>query len=256
MQARDNIILGIDMNDNARFSELSRELCRAGLHDAILTQHLAHSPPNTQRENKTWTPIDTIWVSPNVNVSRSGYTGFNAKIAAESDHRLLWIEVENVSIFWKDIPSKQGGVEVNRLQANDPRCRKSYNKRVKDRYKQAKIFSFVKELENEAKIISMEVDKIDSNDSGEKRRIDEKELDKRRTRFKRRFKQLHRKIMLIKIKVEEEIRTIKAGKVPFSPKYKRIMQNIDLWKRVLKWVRGKKTSRIEITNLGKKSTLR
>ena len=30
------------------------------------------------------------------------------------------------------------------------------------------------------------------------------------------------------------------------------MQNIDLWKRVLKWVQGKKTSRTEITNLGKK----
>ena len=39
----------------------------------------------------------------------------HAKIAAESDHRILWIEVDNVSIFGKDILAKQGGAEVNRL---------------------------------------------------------------------------------------------------------------------------------------------
>ena len=60
MQAGGNIILTINMNDDARFLDLSRELCRVGLHDTILSQHFAHSPPNTQRENKTQTPIDAI----------------------------------------------------------------------------------------------------------------------------------------------------------------------------------------------------
>ena len=177
MQAGDNIVLGIDMNDNARFLDLSRELCRAGLHNAILSQHSGHSPPSTQRENKNRTPIDAIWVSPNVSVSRSGYAGFDAKIAAESDGRLLWIKVENVSIFGKDIPAKKGGTKVNRLRVDNPRCRKSYNKRVKERYKQVKIFSFAKELQNKAKAINMEFDDINLNDSEDKRRLDKKKLE-------------------------------------------------------------------------------
>ena len=43
--------------------------------------------------------------------------------------------------------------------------------------------------------------------------------------------------------VEENIRTVKAGEVPWSPEYKIYTNRIKLWRRVLKWKQGRNKSR-------------
>ena len=62
------MILGIDHNDDVRTGDLALKLCDLGLIDSILTLHSASLPPATFNRNTTHTPIDALWVSPNVGV--------------------------------------------------------------------------------------------------------------------------------------------------------------------------------------------
>ena len=104
----DNVILGIDMNDDVRTSPLSYSLRQSGMKEAILSFHSSHSPPATQHRNNSRVPIDAIWISEGVQINRAGYAPFaDDGPSAPSDHRMLWIEVENISIFGKDLPAKK-----------------------------------------------------------------------------------------------------------------------------------------------------
>ena len=44
-------------------------------------------------------PIDGIWVSPGVDVEAAGMSGFEEHHVGKSDHRMLWIEVSEDSVF-------------------------------------------------------------------------------------------------------------------------------------------------------------
>ena len=102
----DNIVFGIDINADTRTSSLSHVLQDLGLKDAILSTHHHASPPATFNQNTHRIPIDSIWISPAVDVLRAGYQPFDADSpSAKSDgHRMLWIEVDNVSMLGKYIP--------------------------------------------------------------------------------------------------------------------------------------------------------
>ena len=51
LDAGDNVVLGIDNNDDVRSSTLATRLSSLGLYDAILTQHSPASPPATHNRN-------------------------------------------------------------------------------------------------------------------------------------------------------------------------------------------------------------
>ena len=99
------MILGMDHNEDVRTGSLGVKLKDLGRADSILTLHSSSSPPATFNRNKTRTPIDALWVSPNVGVLRGGYCAFGGLVGLRSDHHQLWIEIDNSTIFGKHLPS-------------------------------------------------------------------------------------------------------------------------------------------------------
>ena len=106
LELGDNVILGIDMNEDIRTGKLARRLKELGLREIILSTHPDASPPATFSGNNSRTPIDGFFGSEGVEVLRAGYTPFDQVIpAAPSDgHRLIWLETCNFSILGKEIP--------------------------------------------------------------------------------------------------------------------------------------------------------
>ena len=105
LEAGDNVVIGVDNNADVRSSTLANELHALGLVDAILTQHAPASPPATHNHNHNRTPIDSIWVTLGLTVLWSGYAPFDAPCAMLSNHRLLWVELNNSSLMGKHLPS-------------------------------------------------------------------------------------------------------------------------------------------------------
>ena len=64
-----------------------------------------------------------------------------------------------------------------------------------------------------------------------------------RKKFIKKFNRFHKESRETRMDVEENIRTVKAGEVPWSPEYKIYTNRIKLWRRVLKWKQGRNTSR-------------
>ena len=119
---------------------LSRRLAVLGLCDSILSLHPHASPPATHNCNTRRIPIDAIWTSPGISVSRSGYAPFDSSIAMQSNHRLLWIEVTNDSLLGKHLPNSRP-VPASRVKSSDPRLRILYNRRVCSKFTEAKLWS-------------------------------------------------------------------------------------------------------------------
>jgi hypothetical protein len=77
----DNIVIGIDMNEDVRDCTLSKLFQENNLRNAILTSHPSKSPPATFNRNCSCTPIDAIWVTPNLDITRAGFMPFDGGIS-------------------------------------------------------------------------------------------------------------------------------------------------------------------------------
>ena len=109
----DNVVLGIDMNEDVRTGKLAKQLKELGLIDLILSTHPLESPPATFNRNTTRTPIDVIWGNSSLEVLRAGYRPFNDGYpsALSDGHRLFWIMVSHQSFnhnldsyeFWRSL---------------------------------------------------------------------------------------------------------------------------------------------------------
>ena len=147
-QMGDNLIIGIDMNADVRTCTLSIILQANQLRNAILTSHPLQSPPATYDKNTSRTPIDAIWVTPNIDITRAGFTPFEGgSPSAPSDgHRMLWFEVDNFSFLGKHIPTSTPSLTASRVKSNDPRSVKRYQRLLRKQYGKEKIFSTTKNL--------------------------------------------------------------------------------------------------------------
>ena len=76
------------------------------------------------------TPINGIWTLPGIDAIRGGMLGFGSLAECKSDHRLLWVDIQNESIFGCPppplAPVKQKGIPLN-----DPKIVKKYNNKLK-----------------------------------------------------------------------------------------------------------------------------
>ena len=115
----DSVVLGIDMNDDVRTSTLTKGLQDLGLSNAVLSLHSPASPPATQNSNQSRKPIDAIFVSCGVVVTRAGYCPFDGDHRMQSDHLMLWVELDNSSIFGQHISTSRK-ITASRLKANHP----------------------------------------------------------------------------------------------------------------------------------------
>ena len=77
LQNGDNVILGIDMNEDVRTGKLAKRLKELGLIDLILSTHPTLSPPATFNRNTTRTPVDAIWGNTSLEIISAGYGPFD-----------------------------------------------------------------------------------------------------------------------------------------------------------------------------------
>ena len=63
------------------------------------------------------------------------------------------------------------------------------------------------------------------------------------------------KTRIIKEKVENRIRKLKAGRSLWSPKYQLLVDSIELWRRINRWKKGCNTSQTAMKRLTKKLNL-
>ena len=77
LQNGDNVVLGIDMNEDLRTGKLAKRLKELGLIDLILSTHSISLPPATFNRNTTRTPVDAIWGNAPLKVISTGYGPFN-----------------------------------------------------------------------------------------------------------------------------------------------------------------------------------
>lgn len=97
LESRDNIVLMLDGNSNMRKSDLQSALESCTLTEAISAKHGLQGP-ETFRRNNTKTPIDGIWISPNISIQACGYFDYDA-VFANTDHRCLWVDISYVNAF-------------------------------------------------------------------------------------------------------------------------------------------------------------
>ena len=110
-------MLGIDMNKDIGRGKISVELKQLWLVDLILTHHPYESVPATFAGNKSRRPINAIFGTLSINIARAGLPSFDAEApeAPSDGHRMLWIEVSNLSLINKEIPHASRAMNVNKL---------------------------------------------------------------------------------------------------------------------------------------------
>ena len=92
----DHIIVGLDMNDDARTCPTTDMLRSLGIRDLILGMHSHQTPIETNVRNSKVTPIDGLFATPGIIPSKGGYMQYGQVM--DSDHCTLWVAIPFTSI--------------------------------------------------------------------------------------------------------------------------------------------------------------
>ena len=286
----DNIIIGIDMNADVRKNNLTTQLQQLHLRDAILTAHPTKSPPATFNRNRSRIPIDSMWVSPNLEITRAGYMPFDGGLpAAPSDgHRMLWLEVDNFSFLGKHIPTSTPPLAVSRVKSHDPRSRRRYQRLVRKAYKKHRVFKITENLAKaqaffltndptayDKGVPFVAADGVSVEWSGVHPdfviprttlfTIPEEEIAEGATYQQKR--KLHHAILdkaensihnisrNIRKGVDKKMRQIYAGATAYSPDNQGLRDTVTFWSRMVKLKKKVNTSRTTLKRLAKKLKL-
>jgi hypothetical protein len=139
LQAGEQIILGIDVNEDVRNGNFRTTMQNLGLIDVCTSQHGSDTPSTYARGSA---PIDAIFVSSNLASSRCGY------LPVVSDHRILWVDVPQRTLFGNRLsllPTRT----PQRLSLQDPRVVKKYISSVVDQYKESNLLPRLCQLQSQ-----------------------------------------------------------------------------------------------------------
>ena len=240
LQNGDNVILGIDMNEDVRTGKLAKRLKELGLIDLILSTHPTLSPPATFNRNTTRTPVDAIWGNTSLDIISAGYGPFDGGYpsALSDGHRLLWIMASNQSLLGKHLPITNPKLRIERLKSHDPRSRKIFTRRVRKEYCKQDVFRKKASLAEKARWFWKGTAGI-TNEAFLKT-------------FKPKIDALHTTTRNIKLKVAADLRKIYAGGQDFSPKAQAFRDTIEFWRRIVKRKQGVLTSRTALRLIAKR----
>ena len=121
----DHVVLGLDANDDVRDGEVSAALAEISIGVAVIKNHKGVSVPATCARNTLRKPIDSIWTSPGLDVLRCGFLPFHSVYSFPSDHRMIWVEICNQSMFGHR-PQRIFRASVSKVKSNDPTNREKY----------------------------------------------------------------------------------------------------------------------------------
>ena len=211
----DHLIIAGDVNEDVRTGLTNEFFTALGLREVILERHAKKSPPATNNNNNRREPIDGIWASRELDVTAAGYLPFGE--GCDSDHRLLWADFSYHTAFRQESPSEYRP-PVKKLQANDPRLVKRYNRKIKAELQKSGLIKVAFDLQSKA------TDQWDDTLEAEYNSIQET------------------KSVAIRKKTENKLRKLKMGGIRWSPKLQKYRDKIKLWKMMKKRKLGRQVS--------------
>ena len=119
----DNIIVGMDANENIKSRRIKKFMADSNLKNAVLELH-GDQCPSTTETNDSNTPVDTLMCSISLNPVRAG---FDPDGGCTSDHSWIWADFDPKELFGNEF--EQFYQPVCKLNADDPRLVKLYNSR-------------------------------------------------------------------------------------------------------------------------------
>ena len=208
MEAGDQIILGLDMNEDVRTGTTAAMLRELGMSDAILSLFPNEQPPETCHKNSHRTPIDALFVTGGISPSNGGYLPYNTIM--QSDHRPLWIDIPYTSALGFNPPVLQKR-PPHLVDIQDPRNIQSFCRQAKKLWKAHPTLAPMM-------------------DQLRKSRGDSSAVHTAR--------HLHQLISeennALRLQAARESRRVFKGKVPWSPEWQSYKDPVLLWKTVLK----------------------
>ena len=214
----DHVIIGMDANEDVRQGEVNDLLSAAGFRELILDLHSDESPPATHNRNTQRQPIDGLWATCGIIISKGGYLAFGD--GAPSDHRLLWFEI-TFSIAFGQRPSAMVTMTPKKLKANDPRLTKKYIKR-------AKLKLHAQGFQSRFEAFKLKT-KLGWN-----------------APLLVQYHKLHNEQIEVRKSVENKLRKLCMGGVPYSPEIQELRNTIELWAMV---VRRKSRLKVSVTRI-------
>jgi hypothetical protein len=210
MAAGEQVILGIDVNEDIRSGSFSKIMRDLGLKD-ICTHR--HGPSNPSTYARGSTPIDAIYVTANLWSSRCGY------LPVVSDHRVLWIDIPQEQLFGRRLSALPIRTP-QRLILQDPRVVEKYITAISNQLQSVHFLDRLQSLRDRME---------DKNCSNMARLVDQyNELDAIRC--------------AAILKADRSCRKLKMGHVAFSPALSIVWNKIRAWKLIRRKKMGGRVS--------------
>ena len=83
---RNNVVLGMDANNDIRDGESTKALWEIGMFEVNVSNHQEKSVPTTCAKNTQCKPIYSIWTSPGLTILHCGSLPFHNLNGFQSDH--------------------------------------------------------------------------------------------------------------------------------------------------------------------------
>ena len=205
LETGDQLIIGLDANEDVRNGSFSARLQQLGLQETIIAQHGNEAPATYIRGN---TPIDGLYVSRSLRGLKCGYLPFHDQF----DHRLLWIDIPLTIAFGHNI-SEVVKVSARRLKCEDPRIVKKYQENLKRYLLQYNMLEEARWLQRRACFPCNEQHEFEYN-----------LLDSIR------FEAM--------MEADRRCRKLSMGAIPYTPAYSAVRTKIELWTLVIKKLKG------------------
>jgi len=235
MQDGDHIVLGLDANEDVCSSAVQKELANIEMFEAIICHHPTKSVPGTCNTNESRKPIDGIWISPGVEILRCGCLPFDSYDGFSSDHRMVWVEIDNVSIlghYPHYYPHYSSMPSADKVRSNDPRLRDRYNQRVLEAFED-------EDIQLQVETLSLLMVRFHAGEDVSAL-VEELHGD------------LKEKTIRIQEKVGSKLRIFHTGPIPWSPRLQVFRDAIEYRDRYIRIQLGVLASRQAIKHLAKK----
>ncbi len=213
------LILGIDANEDVRTGATAAFFKALGMREAILAKHVQVSPPATHNRNNQRQPIDGLFVTPGLKAVAAGYKAFG--VGCPSDHRVLWADFTYEDAFGvSGTPLVHPG--VRRLNTKNPRLVEKYVQQLRQQLVHSGLAKRLFALETCAAhhgwsdALQAEYDDI--------------------------------QVTHIKLRkhIERNLRKLRMGGVPWSPKLQGFRDAIELWSMIVRKRKGVTVSNTRI----------
>ena len=149
-----------------------------------------------------------------------------------SDHRQLWVEVDNSTILGKHLPASFP-TPCSKLRSDNPRSRNRYTKLAHQEHSKLGVV-------NTANSIQELLLQYQNGDLSVKQTL----IDS--------YEGLHQDTSEARLEIESKLQSRYVRGVPWSPKLQSYQDEIELWKKIVQLRQGAATSQTELRRLSQK----